>query len=127
MTVGAFLRALLPSGMSGLGGYGGNATNNGLGSQDAIVLVPGAIAIALFLFSAVQQGREFLRSKLPLQGALVAAYVLLAQTQIAMTLGQLWPLAWGEYHGLMLPAVASALGALVRGVESRVGVERVLP
>ncbi|HEX9494822.1 MAG TPA: adenylate/guanylate cyclase domain-containing protein [Candidatus Limnocylindria bacterium] len=127
MTVGAFLRALLPSGMSGLGGYGGNATNNGLGSQDAIVLVPGAIAIALFLFSAVQQGREFLRSKLPLQGALVAAYVLLAQTQIAMTLGQLWSLAWWEYHGLMLAAVAIALGALFVELDRRRGLERFLP
>src|SRR5256714_10904749 len=68
-----------------------------------------------------------MRSRLPLQGALVASYVLLAQTQIAMTLGQLWSLAWWEYHGLMLSAIAIALGALFIELDRRRGLERFLP
>lgn len=125
--IGAFMRMVLPSATGGFGGYAGNATNNGLGNADLVILLPGLLAIALFLFSAFRQGQEFLRSKLPLQGALVASYLLLAQTQIAMTLGQLWTLAWWEYHGLMLAAIAIALGALFIELDRRRGLERFLP
>lgn len=109
------------------GGYGGTAGNNGLGTADVGLLIPGLITIGLFLFSAVRQGQEFIRSKLPLQGALVAAYLLLAQTQLSMTLGQIWTLSWWEYHGLMLTAVALALGALFIELDRRRGLERFLP
>src|SRR5260221_10243543 len=94
------------------------------------------IAIVLFVYCAVRQGQEFIRSKLPLQGALVVSYLLLAQTQISMTLGQLWTLAWWEYHGLMLAAVVIALAAPFIQLYRRRGlapflpttaVERVLP
>src|SRR5260221_10977854 len=85
------------------------------------------IAIVLFVYCAVRQGQEFIRSKLPLQGALVVSYLLLAQTQISMTLGQLWSLAWWEYHGLMLAAVAIALAALFLELDRRRGLERFLP
>ena len=122
--VGVLLRSILPSFS---GGYVGHAGNNGLGTSDIAILIPGLIAIALFLFSAVRQGQEFLRSRLPLQGALVASYLLLAQTQISMTLGQLWTLAWWEYHGLMLAAVAIALVALFIELDRRRGLERFLP
>ncbi|HEY8648286.1 MAG TPA: adenylate/guanylate cyclase domain-containing protein [Candidatus Limnocylindria bacterium] len=122
--IGGLLRALLPG---GLGGYGGSATANGLSGYDLVLLAPGIVAIALFLFAAVKQGREYLRSRLPLQGALVASYVLLAETQVAMTLGQLWSLAWWEYHGLMLAAVALALVALFIELDRRRGLERFLP
>lgn len=125
--IGTLLRAVVPSAAGALAGYGGSATNNGLGSQDLGIFVPGLVAIGLFLFSALQQGREFVRSKLPLQGALVASYLLLAQTQIAMTLGQIWTLAWWEYHGLMLAAVAIALFALFVELDRRRGLERFLP
>ena len=125
--IGALLTAILPSRIGNLGGYGGNATNNGLGSQDIVILLPGIVTIALLLFSAVRQGREFLHSRLPLHGALVASYLLLAQTQIVMTLGILWTLAWWEYHGLMLAAVALALVALFVELDRRRGLERFLP
>jgi class 3 adenylate cyclase len=125
--VGALMRAILPSATGGYGGYAGNATNNGLGTADLVILVPGLLAIVLFLFSAIRQGQEFLRTRLPLQGALVASYLLLAQTQIAMTLGQLWTLAWWEYHGLMLAAIAIALVALFVELDRRRGLERFLP
>ena len=127
VVVGTIMRMVLPSMTGGLGGYAGNATNNGLGAADALVLLPGVATIALLLFSAIRQGQEFRRSKLPLQGALVASYVLLAQTQISMTLGQLWSLAWWEYHGLMLAAVAIALVALFVELDRRRGLERFLP
>lgn len=125
--IGTVMRAVLPSSTGGLGGYAGNATNNGLGTADSIILIPGVATIALLTFSAIRQGREFLRSRLPLQGALVAAYLLLAQTQISMTLGQLWSLAWWEYHGLMLAAVITALVALFVELDRRRGLERFLP
>ena len=122
--IGGFMRALLPG---GLGGYGGAATANGLSSYDLVLLAPGIVAVGLFGFAAVKQGREYLRSRLPLQGALVASFVLLAETQVAMTLGQLWSLAWWEYHGLMLAAVALALVALFIELDRRRGLERFLP
>ncbi|HEV2250398.1 MAG TPA: adenylate/guanylate cyclase domain-containing protein [Candidatus Limnocylindria bacterium] len=125
--IGGLMRAVLPSATGGFGGYAGNATNNGLGNADVVILLPGGLAILLFAFSALRQGREFLRSKLPLQGALVASYLLLAETQVAMTLGQLWTLAWWEYHGLMLAAIAIALVALFIELDRRRGLERFLP
>ncbi|HEY8806853.1 MAG TPA: adenylate/guanylate cyclase domain-containing protein [Candidatus Limnocylindria bacterium] len=125
--IGGLMRAILPSATGGFGGYAGNATNNGLGTSDIVILLPGVIAIALFGFCAIRQGQEYLRSRLPLQGALVASYVLLAQTQISMTLGQLWSLAWWEYHGLMLAAIAIALVALFIELDRRRGLERFLP
>lgn len=125
--VGAILRAVLPAGTGSLGGYAGNATNNGLGTEAVVILLPGLATLVLFLFSAARQAREYLRSRLPLQGALVASFVLLAQTQVAMTLGQLWSLAWWEYHGLMLAAIAIALGALFVELDRRRGLERFLP
>jgi adenylate cyclase len=44
-----------------------------------------------------------------------------------MTLGQLWTVAWWEYHGLMLAAVAIALVALFVELDRRRGLERFLP
>ena len=122
--IGGFMRVLLPG---GLGGYGGSATANGLSGYDLVLLAPGIVAVALFGFAAVMQGREYVRSRLPLQGALVASFVLLAETQVAMTLGQLWSLAWWEYHGLMLAAVVLALVALFIELDRRRGLERFLP
>ncbi len=125
--IGTIMRTILPSSTGGFGGYAGNATNNGLGTADLVILFPGTVAIGLFLFAAFRQGQEYLRSRLPLQGALIASYVLLAETQISMTLGQLWTLAWWEYHGLMLAAVAIALVALFVELDRRRGLERFLP
>ncbi len=61
--IGAFLRLVLPAGTGSLGGYAGNATNNGLGNADPTILLPGAIAIVLFVYSAVRQGQELRRSR----------------------------------------------------------------
>jgi class 3 adenylate cyclase len=125
--IGGLVRAVLPSITGAYGAYPGRATDRAPTSQDLVILLAGAAAIGLFLFAAVRQGLEFVRSKLPLHGALVGSYILLAQTQISMTLGQLWRLAWWEYHGLMLAAVAIALGALFIELDRRRGLERFLP
>lgn len=125
--IGALMGAILPAGIGGSGGYAGGATRDGLSGTSLLLLGPGVIAIGLFGFAAWRQGREYRRSRLPFHGALVAAYLLFAQTQVAMTVGQLWSLAWWEYHGLMLAAVAVALVALFIELDRRRGLERFLP
>jgi class 3 adenylate cyclase len=83
--------------------------------------------ILLYGFAAIRQGRDYLRTRLPMQGALAAAYVFLAQAQVAQFLGPVWTLSWWEYHGLMAIAVAIALGALFLELDRRRGLERFLP
>jgi class 3 adenylate cyclase len=83
--------------------------------------------LLLYGFAALRQGRDWLRTRLPMQGALAAAYVFLAQAQVAQFLGPVWTLSWWEYHGLMLIAVVLALGALFIELDRRRGLERFLP
>ena len=83
--------------------------------------------ILLYGFAALRQGRDYVRTRLPMQGALAAAYVFLAQAQVAQFLGPVWTLSWWEYHGLMAIAVAVALGALFIELDRRRGLERFLP
>jgi HD-GYP domain-containing protein (c-di-GMP phosphodiesterase class II) len=68
--------------------------------------------IALLLFAAARQARGFAAARLPLQGMLVLAFVLLAEAQVIMLLGTAWKLSWWEYHVLMLIAVSIAVGSL---------------
>ena len=72
----------------------------------------GLTTIALLLFSAWRQAAAYLVARLPLQGILVLAFVLLAEAQGIMMLGQVWRLSWWEYHGLMLLSVGLAVSAL---------------
>lgn len=125
--VGGAMAAWLPSSIDAYGGYAGSVTAGGLRLPDLPILLPGIAAIALFLLAAARQGREYLTSRLPLHGALVISYLLLAETQVSQTLGQLYSLAWWEYHGLMLAAVAIALVALFVELDRRRGLERFLP
>jgi class 3 adenylate cyclase len=84
-------------------------------------------AVLLFGFAAVRQGRDWLRTRLPLQGALAASYVLLAQAQVSQFLGPTWTPSWWEYHLLMAIAAVLALGALFLELDRRRGLERFLP
>jgi hypothetical protein len=68
--------------------------------------------IVLLLFAAARQARGFAAARLPLQGVLVLAFVLLAEAQVIMLLGTAWKLSWWMYHGLMLVGVGIALGSL---------------
>lgn len=107
---------------SGAGGYGGAYEQFG-----AWVIVLGGSTIALFLYAAFRQAREFARSRLPSHGALVIAFLLLAQAQIAMVLGPVFSLLFWTYHGLMASATLLALGSLFLELDRRRGLERFLP
>jgi class 3 adenylate cyclase len=89
-------------------------------------LVSGSVVV-LYGFAAWAQGRDYVRTRLPMQGALAAAYVLLAQAQLSQFLGPVWTLSWWEYHGLMFAATVVALGALFLELDRRRGLERFLP
>jgi putative nucleotidyltransferase with HDIG domain len=105
----------------------------GFSQTDVIVELPltvppvsylmAGVSVACLLFAGVRQWRAFWRERLPLQGALAAAFPLLALAQMAMVLAPAWTPAWWEYHGLMLVAVVLALRALfvehVRGLSLR--------
>ncbi|MDE3074991.1 MAG: adenylate/guanylate cyclase domain-containing protein [Chloroflexota bacterium] len=106
----------------------------GLGLPDVLANLPllnspypylaASVTIALLLFSAWQQGREYLVSRHPMQAALAAAFLLLADAQVAMVVTAVWSLAWWGYHVLMLTAVVSALWALFVELDRRRGFER---
>jgi HD-GYP domain-containing protein (c-di-GMP phosphodiesterase class II) len=68
--------------------------------------------IALLLFAAARQARSFLAARLPLQGVLVLAFILLAEAQVIMVTGTVWRLSWWEYHVLMLVGVGLAVWSL---------------
>jgi HD-GYP domain-containing protein (c-di-GMP phosphodiesterase class II) len=72
----------------------------------------GLTTIALLLFSAWRQAGSYLVAHLPLQGVLVLSFILLAEAQVIMMLGQVWRLSWWEYHVLMLAGVGLAVWSL---------------
>lgn len=93
----------------------------------ALQVAASGVAIALFVFAAARQAREFIRSRLPTHGALVASFLFLAQAQVSQLVAPVWTVAWWEYHGLMLGAVVLAMGALFLELDRRRGLERFLP
>jgi HD-GYP domain-containing protein (c-di-GMP phosphodiesterase class II) len=70
------------------------------------------VSVLLFGFAAWKQVRIYLLARLPLQAGLAAAFLLLAEAQVAMVVTEVWTLAWWLYHLLMLTGVAVALRAL---------------
>src|SRR5919108_1730603 len=72
-----------------------------------------ATTFALLVFSALRQARAYFATRIPLQGVLVIAFLLLAEAQVIMVFGTVWRISWWEYHGLMLVAVALALWSVV--------------
>jgi class 3 adenylate cyclase len=108
-------------------GYGAPSGGDITGGAGWLPYLLVSTVIVLYLFAAFAQGRDFLRTGLPLQGALGIAYVLLAQAQVSQFLGPTWTPSWWEYHGLMFVAVVLALGALFLELDRRRGLERFLP
>lgn len=108
-------------------GYGPSFTPDVMGGAGALPYVLTTAVVLLFGFAALRQGRDWLRTRLPMQGALAAAYILLAQAQVSQFLGPTWTPSWWEYHVLMLTAAALALGALFIELDRRRGLERFLP
>ncbi|HLQ33884.1 MAG TPA: adenylate/guanylate cyclase domain-containing protein [Chloroflexota bacterium] len=94
--------------------------------QPPIPYLAAGLSVALLLFAAWRQSREFLSTRLPMQAAQVAAFLLLADAQVAMVISPVWGLAWWEYHVLMLTAVVFALWALFIELDRRRGFERFL-
>ena len=70
------------------------------------------VGVLLYGFAAWRQLKLYLISRLRLQLTLAAAFVLLAEAQVAMVSTEIWTLAWWSYHLFMLAAVAIALRAL---------------
>ncbi|MEA2514214.1 MAG: hypothetical protein QOJ59_3701 [Thermomicrobiales bacterium] len=98
------------SSMAGM--YGAPATPNVASSPSARDRFPFdgqtlsygmAIVSGLFLLVAAwRYQRIFALSLLPATGAMAVGMLLLAQSQISMTLGTMWHLSWWLYHVLML-------------------------
>ena len=108
--------------------YGrGGASPDIYGGAGLVPYLLSGSVVVLFGFAAWAQGRDYVRTRLPMQGALAAAYVLLAQAQLSEFLGPVWTLSWWEYHGLMFAATVIALGALFLELDRRRGLERFLP
>jgi hypothetical protein len=74
--------------------------------------VMGATTILLLLFCAWRQAIAYAAARLPLQGILVLCFILLAEAQVIMLIGQVWRLSWWEYHVLMLISVGLAVWSL---------------
>lgn len=108
-------------------GYGGYRAPDLFGGAGVLPYLLVTSAVVLFGFAAVRQGRDWLRTRLPLQGALAASYLFLAQAQVSQFLGPTWTLSWWEYHVLMAIATFLALGALFLELDRRRGLERFLP
>jgi len=108
-------------------GYGAPAAGDVTGGAGWLPFALVGLVVALYLFATIAQLRDFIRTGLPLQGALGLAYLFLAQAQISQFLGPVWTPSWWEYHGLMLISVTLALGALFLELDRRRGLERFLP
>jgi len=74
--------------------------------------VMGATTIVLLLFSAWRQATSYAAARLALQGILVLCFILLAEAQVIMMMGQVWRLSWWLYHGAMLVSVGLAFWSL---------------
>lgn len=96
-------------------------------SQDTNAYYLAAVSMTLFVFAASRQMETYAKTRLPMHGALVIAFLLLALAQIIMVAATFWTLAWWEYHVLMFAAVVLALGALFLELDRRRGLERFLP
>jgi HD-GYP domain-containing protein (c-di-GMP phosphodiesterase class II) len=71
------------------------------------------VTILLLLYSASRQLRLYRLGRRSAQVALAAAYLLLAEAQLAMVASTPWTAAWWGYHLLMLAGVGVALRALM--------------
>jgi putative nucleotidyltransferase with HDIG domain len=89
-----------------------------------------AVSVALLLFAAWGQAESFLAFRMPSQGRLSLAFVLLAEAQVAVVVAPPWTPAWWSYHLLMFSGVVLALRAIyverVRGRSLRDVLEGVL-
>jgi len=95
-------------------------------SQPPLVYVLMLASGVLLMLAAWQQARAYAAAHFPFNGALVLAFVVLAQAQVLVVLSPFWTVAWWGYHVLMLASVVIALGALFVELDRRRGLERFL-
>ncbi len=107
--------------------YGYGSAPDALGGAGFLPYVLASGVVILYGFAALRQGRDYLRTRLPMQGALALAFLFLAQAQISQFLGPTWTPSWWEYHVLMAIAAGTALAALFLELDRRRGLERFLP
>ena len=107
--------------------YGYGSAPDALGGAGFLPYALASSVVILYGFAALRQGRDYLRTRLPMQGALALAFLFLAQAQISQFLGPTWTPSWWEYHVLMAIAAGTALAALFLELDRRRGLERFLP
>lgn len=95
-------------------------------SQPPLVYVLMLTSGVLLALAAWQQARVYAAAHFPFNGALVVAFIVLAQAQVLVVLSAFWSFAWWGYHVLMLTSVVIALGALFVELDRRRGLERFL-
>ena len=95
-------------------------------SQPPLVYVLMLASGVLLALAAWQQARAYAAAHFPFNGALVLAFIVLAQAQVLVVLSAFWTVAWWGYHVLMLASVVIALGALFVELDRRRGLERFL-
>jgi class 3 adenylate cyclase len=95
-------------------------------SQPPLVYVLMLASGVLLALAAWQQARAYAAAHFPFNGALVLAFIVLAQAQVLVVLSAFWTVAWWAYHVLMLASVVIALGALFVELDRRRGLERFL-
>jgi class 3 adenylate cyclase len=118
--------AALPVAYAGFAWWRPNLVANLPLSQPPVVYVLMLASGALLVFAAWQQARAYAVAQFPVNGALVLAFIVLAQAQLLVVLSAFWTVAWWGYHVLMLASVVIALGALFLELDRRRGLERFL-
>src|SRR6266567_2147213 len=118
--------AALPLAYGGLAAWRPALVANLPLSQPPLVYVLMLVSGALLGFAAWQQARTYALAHFPFNGALVVAFIVLAQAQVLVVVSTFWTVAWWGYHVLMLASVVIALGALFVELDRRRGLERFL-
>jgi class 3 adenylate cyclase len=114
--------------MTGYGAAGSyTITSGSLQADPRYLAAVTSLTIAPLAFAAVRQSREFARSRLPSHGALVIAFIFLAEAQVSAVIGPPYSLLFWNYHSLLAAATVVALGALFLELDRRRGLERFLP
>ena len=95
-------------------------------SQPPLVYVLMLVSGVLLALAAWRQAQAYATAHFPFNGALVLAFIILAQAQVLVVLSAFWTVAWWGYHVLMLASVMIAMGALFLELDRRRGLERFL-
>lgn len=117
--------------VEGMTGYGTAAyasmPSGTMQGNTGYVAAVGGLTVGLLGFAAFREARVFARTRLPTHAALVIAFILLAQAQVAAAVAPAFSLLFWDYHALLAAATVIALTALFVELDRRRGLERFLP